>query len=434
VATNTLEKVLVKELKTLGVSALTDRGAQNFLKTAQQLLQKGKLREAAYHYAALASVLGEKSPKAALQAAQVYHKAGLHDDAAKWYLQAAEWLAHHYPSQAIAALRRYTQLKPDDVTNPYRIYKMCGDEYFATESLLHGLSDEDRAGHRLVSSQLFEAFDKSNFNALLQGLRYRKLKDGEVLSKMGEPADSMFIVIRGLLSGYLTLHGRRVYLGDIGEDDVCGEVAYFTGGRRTTEIVAKGETEVFELPYVLLDKFQEDFESFRQKIEGKYKSRILVKQLALTKVFADVDASVRDQAAQSMETVRLAAGDTLFKEHEQSIGLYIVRQGKLAVTIDVKGCETLVKTVETGGVVGEISILTNGRRTATVRAVADTVLMSLGEQDYQDIFRQSASLQQTLQKLKQEQVKETLHLMKNSNAIEGDDTCTILLQNIWQHH
>jgi CRP-like cAMP-binding protein len=135
-----------------------------------------------------------------------------------------------------------------------------------------------------------------------------------------------------------------------------------------------------------------------------------------------------------MKVVRLKAGDTLFKENEPGIGLYIVRRGKLAVTIDVKGCETLVKTVETGGVVGEISILTNGKRTATVRAVSDTVLMHLNEQDYRRFFEKCPALQQTVQQLKQAQVKETLNLMKNSKAIDGDDTCTILLKNIWQDH
>jgi len=429
-----LEKVLMEELKDFGVTSLQDKAVQIFLKTAQKYLKQQKLTEAAHRYAALAMLLGEENPNIALQAAQAYQKADDKASAARWFLQAANYFAKHYPSKAVAALRQYTQLKPDDVTNPYRIYKLCGGEYLATESLMHGLSDEDRAGHKLVSSHLFEAFDKSNFNALLQGLRYRKLKDKEVLSKMGEPAQTMFIVISGKLSGYLTLNGKRTYLGDIGEDDICGETAYFTGGRRTAEIVAKGETEVFELPYALLDKFQEDFSSFKQKIEEKYKSRILVKQLALTTVFANVDAQVRDDIARKMKVVRLKAGDTLFKENESGIGLYIVRRGKLAVTIDVKGCETLVKTVETGGVVGEISILTNGKRTATVRAVSDTVLMHLNEQDYRRFFEKCPALQQTVQQLKQAQVKETLNLMKNSKAIDGDDTCTILLKNIWQDH
>jgi CRP-like cAMP-binding protein len=429
-----LEKVLMEELRDFGVTSLQDKAVQIFLKTAQKLLKQQKVNEAAHRYAALAIVLGEESPNVTLLAAQTYQKAGDTASAARWFLQAADDFTKHYPTKAVAALRRYTQLKPDDVTNPYRIYKMCGDEYLATESLLHGLSDEDKAGHRLVSSQLFEAFDKSNFNALLQGLSYRKLKDKEVLSQMGDQAQTMFIVISGKLSGYLTFKDKRTYLGDIGEDDICGETAYFTGGRRTAEIVTKGETEVFELPYALLDKFQGDFSSFKQKIEDKYKSRILVKQLALTTVFANVDVKRRDIVAQNMITVRVKAGDTLFKENESGIGLYVVRTGKLAVTIDVKGCETLVKTVETGGVFGEISILTNGKRTATVRAVSDATLMHLERQDYQTYFDQCPALQQTLQQLKQAQVKETLNLMKNSKAIDGDDTCALLLQNIWRDH
>ena len=430
--TKALEQSLVAEIKQLGIQSLNDPATQFFLKHTQKLLQNKKLAEAANRYAALAIVLGEEGSNIALQAAQVYQKDGDSVSAARWFLSAAEGYVKHYPSKAIAALRRYTQLKPDDVTNPYRIYKMCGDEYLATESLLHGLSDEDRAGHRLVSSQLFETFDKSNFNALLQGLRYRKLKDKEVLTKMGEDAKTMFIVISGKLSGYLTLKGKYTYLGDVGEDDICGETAYFTGGRRTAEIVAKGETEVFELPYALLDKFQEDFTSFRQNIEDKYKTRILEKQLALTSVFADINADVRIQIAKMMTTIHLKAGETLFQEHGEGMDVYIVRSGKLAVTINVKGCESLVKTVETSGVVGEISIVANGKRTATVRAISDAVLMRLDGEDYRKFYTQCERLRQSLQMLKKTQVKETLHVMKSSQEVDGDDTCSILLHNIWK--
>ena len=80
-------------------------------------------------------MLGVESPNIALQAVQSYQKAGDTTSAARWFLQAANDFAKYYPSKAVAALRRYTQLKPDDVTSPYRIYKRCGNEYLATESL-----------------------------------------------------------------------------------------------------------------------------------------------------------------------------------------------------------------------------------------------------------------------------------------------------------
>lgn len=427
-----IEKLLVEELKKLGVTSLQDTAAKAFLKTSQKCVQQQKLSDAAPRYAAMAFIVGKESPTVALQAAQFYQKAGHKEDAARWFLQASKLLAKHYPAKAIAALRRYTQLNPDDVTNPYQIYELCGNEYSATESLLHGLTAENRAAHRLVSSQLFEAFDKSNFNALLQGLRYRQFSDGEVLTKMGEPAMTMYIVISGALSGYLIFKGKRTYLGDASEDDICGEMAYFTGSRRTAEIVAKGETEVFELPYALLDKFKDDFVSFRQKIEEKYKTRILEKQLALTPVFSDIDVDVRIQVAKVMTTIHIKAGETLFQEHSEGTDLYVVRSGKLAVTINIKGCESLVKTVETSGVVGEMSIVVNGKRTATVRTITDTVLMRLNAEDYRKFCAQCEGLRKSLQALKQIQVKETLHVMKSSVEVDGDDTCAILLHAIWK--
>lgn len=263
-------------------------------------------------------------------------------------------------------------------------------------------------------------------------MKYRQLGEKGVLVHMGDPANSLFFVVRGALDGYLTLNNRRTHLGTVKEGGICGETSYFTGGRRTTEIVAKERVELLELPYAILDSLKQNSPALNDHLEALYKSRMLVTQLTLTPVFEEMSAEFRQEVASKMEQVHISAGQTLFLEGDPSLDLYLVRTGKIAVNILVNGNERLLKAVETGGVVGEIAIAANGKRTATVRTVSDCTLMKLNSDDYSSLYQQSPALQKVLHKRKQIHVVETLDMIKGINMVEGDDTCELLLKDIWQ--
>lgn len=430
-----LEKQLIQHLRKENVRSAKDAEALSFLKKVNILLKKNKNVEAASHHAALAAVL-EKNAALSLKAARSYQKASAFDAAARWFLIAAERYANDIEtSKSVAALRMYIQLKPEDKKNPKRIYDLCiqhGASRDNPPSIL--LSEADVASSKLLASEFFETFDSASFDHLLKNLNYHKFQDGEVLTKMGAKATSLFIIISGAVSGYLILHNKRTYLGDIGEGSICGETAYFTGGWRTAEMIAKGETEVFELPYSLLDQFKTELPCFNQRIEKLYQCRMLVKQLALTTLFEGVTAQCREWVATRMQSKVIKPGQVLIKQGEKTLDMYLVRRGKLAVTISVGGEARLLKTIETGGIVGETAIVANQQRTATVYAYTDCILMKLNAENYKAFYASSKPIQNILEKLKKRHLSETFDLMKNNKSVEGDETCKILLKNIWSHH
>ncbi len=427
-----LEKQLVQALKKSAVRTLTDTAAIKFLANINKLQTKNKQRDAAAHYAALALVI-EKNASLALQAAKGYQKAKAPDAASRWFLITAERYANSMEtSKSVAALRMYSHLQPEDKSNPKRIYDLClqhGANEDNPPSIL--VDDADIAGGKLLANDFFKTFDSSHFDDLLKNLTFHKFKDGHVITKMGEEASSLYIVISGAVSGYLRLNNKRTYLGEVDENGICGETAYFTGGLRTAEMIAKGDTEVFELPYHLLDRFKTELPSFNQKIEKLYRNRMLVKQLALTPLFEGVRAHCREWIATKMKPYKVKAGQTLFKQNDKSLDLYLVRCGKLSVCMDVAGTDRLIKTVETCGIVGETAIIANKRRTASVRAVTDCIVMKLESTDYETFYAGSEPIRNILKEIQKKQVYETFDLMRNIKHVEGDDTCEILIKDTW---
>ena len=427
-----MEKTILQSLRKAKATSISDKEATKLFQSARDLSKKGKHEQAATALGALATLEPEDF-NLPLRAAQSYQKADLIDEAARWYLETASRCANkQYSSQAFATLRLYRNLKPDDHKGPKRIYHILRSQGETGEDILTLLSSKDQAAIKLQPNDLFACFDDKTFDNLLENMDYIKLYDGQKLTNMGDTASSLFFVISGQIEGYVTLNHKKTHLGTVEAGDICGEVAYFTGGNRTTDMIAKGTTEVMELPFLMLDALKHKSPDLEKHLESLYCSRMLVTQLSIASVFEAVPIELRQKIASKMTSVKLPAGQTLLKSDESSLDCYLVRAGKLAINLMINGSERLLKTVETGGILGEMAVAVGGKRTATTRAVTDCILMKLNGDDYVKMYNESNELQAVIQKRKKQQMSETMEMVKGKHVIEGDDTCQILLKDIWQ--
>lgn len=93
--------------------------------------------------------------------------------------------------------------------------------------------------------------------------------------------------------------------------------------------------------------------------------------------------SITDEAC----WVGLEAGETLFRQGVLADSLYLLVSGRLSVFVhDDDGTERLMGTVYPGESVGEMAILTEERRSATVRARRDAVLLRLDQAGFRELI------------------------------------------------
>lgn len=84
-----------------------------------------------------------------------------------------------------------------------------------------------------------------------------------------------------------------------------------------------------------------------------------------------------DELLAHFEPHRLAGGEWLFRRGDASDALYLVRSGRLAIVAEDAGGETLLRTVHAGSVIGEMGLLRQQARSASVRALEDTEVLRL---------------------------------------------------------
>jgi len=114
--------------------------------------------------------------------------------------------------------------------------------------------------------------------------------------------------------------------------------------------------------------------------------------LAGVAFFAPLDEATRREVAGQLEPLQLSAGEVLFRQGEAADGLYLVASGRLRVTVEAGGHERMLYDLNRGAVVGEMALLTERPRAATVTAVRDCDLRVLRLPVFRSLLKRSPAL------------------------------------------
>jgi CRP-like cAMP-binding protein len=113
-------------------------------------------------------------------------------------------------------------------------------------------------------------------------------------------------------------------------------------------------------------------------------------------LFADLPAAELDEVAATMSEVEVEAGSSVITLDDYGTAIYFVEQGAAEVLSD--GGEA-TQALGPGDAFGEIALLLTGERTATVVARTPMRLLSLSDQDFQQIRPRVPELERSLRRL-----------------------------------
>ena len=106
-------------------------------------------------------------------------------------------------------------------------------------------------------------------------------------------------------------------------------------------------------------------------------------------LFAGLDRVVLAKLAAHLQPQSFKAGDVIFRQGEPGDAFYIVATGSVGVFTADKG---QVRVLHSGEPFGEMALLTNSPRTATITATADCEVLRLERASFLDLVRQQPSV------------------------------------------
>ncbi len=99
----------------------------------------------------------------------------------------------------------------------------------------------------------------------------------------------------------------------------------------------------------------------------------------LVQLFEGLDSEVLEELVPNVEWISLPSGETLFRQGDAADATYFVISGRLRVVAEEPEGRRVLNEVGPGESVGEMALLTDDDRSATVYAVRDTQLVRLDE-------------------------------------------------------
>jgi EmrB/QacA subfamily drug resistance transporter len=111
--------------------------------------------------------------------------------------------------------------------------------------------------------------------------------------------------------------------------------------------------------------------------------------LRAVSLFAELPDEVLAVLARHAASVRLEAGEMLFRRGDAADGLYVVVSGRLEVVLEAAEPEVL-RVIGPGAVVGELALLADTPRSASIRARRDSQLLRLRRAEFEQLMAADA--------------------------------------------
>ena len=114
----------------------------------------------------------------------------------------------------------------------------------------------------------------------------------------------------------------------------------------------------------------------------------ILRFLAATALLSDLDAASLEKLAERMKVLFVPAGTVVIRQGEIGDALYVVVNGRLRVSVLRELGEIPIAEVGRGELIGEMALLTDEPRSATVTAIRDSQMLRLTKSDFLVLVKQ----------------------------------------------
>ncbi|KJP88001.1 hypothetical protein AK88_02276 [Plasmodium fragile] len=217
-------------------------------------------------------------------------------------------------------------------------------------------SEKEKIREALNDSFLFNHLNKKEMETIVDAFFDQHVDKNINIINEGEEGDLLYVIAEGEVEIYKMKENKKEVLTILKSKDVFGELALMYNSKRAATAKALTKCHLWAL----------DRESFTYIIKDNVakKRKMYEDFLKQVSILKDMDPYERSKVADSLKTKTFSDQEDIIKEGEQGDTFYIIIEGK-AVAIKNK---TVIKTYSKGDYFGELALLKNQPRAATVKA------------------------------------------------------------------
>jgi len=242
---------------------------------------------------------------------------------------------------------------------------------------VHAKTDEQKARLEgvLTNSFMFNQLSRNDLDVLLLATQEAVFEAGATILQEGDDGDCLFVIEKGSPICKKLIDGENKVVKTCAVGDVFGELALLYNAPRAATVEAGDNTCV---------TWKLDRDTFNAIVKDASQARLakyddFLKSVTLLSGMGNYE---RTQIAEVLKEESFRQGEVIVRQNDPGDKFYIVEDGSLKATKEVDGVEKTVLEYKAGDYFGELALLKNQPRAASVLAVSDCKVLTLDRKTF----------------------------------------------------
>ena len=250
----------------------------------------------------------------------------------------------------------------------------------------------------------FQSLSDDEMGTLCTLFHTRTYGPRQTIVHQGQPAHAFYVLQQGEARALeVDESGAERPVADLGPGDHFGDEALGQGGAHATTVRTRSEVTLLQLAGEHFDSFAHLGDQLLEKVEATREDVALLKSVSL---FHELPPTQVALLLSKFREVTAPAGTEIIREGDSGDTFYVIKSGTVEV---VKGCdgESLpLATLSRGQYFGEIALIRDVPRTATVRATSPVELWSLTKGDFLRLVGRDMGIREELRETIDQRLQE----------------------------
>lgn len=279
--------------------------------------------------------------------------------------------------------------------------------------------DAESVKEKLARMHLFAQISADDLKDLIEKSNLRQFPTGTVVCREGEYGDTSFAILEGTVEVSINTAGyKNLTLALLGEGDLFGEMAALSGYPRSATVAAKENLFLLEIPVDVLKALMKHSPSFKETIDGLYLERAVRNYLRKVPLFASLGDNMLEELEKRVNLKSYDQGEVIFREGDPGDSLYVIRTGFVKITKKHGDKDQIIAYLSQGNYFGEIALLEDEKRTATVSAFTKVEVLQVLKEDFNMLLNSAPKLAEQIKDIVMERKLRTLKAQRDPAKAE----------------
>ena len=214
----------------------------------------------------------------------------------------------------------------------------------------------------------------------------RCYRAGDLIFERNAPGSSLFAIAEGDVRVEVSATDPSITV-PIEQGSIFGEVGLISGRRRGATVRAGAYCIAIEISRLAALKLQSQVPAAKAEI-----ARISIERQLLQMFGSGLTKQDVADVVASAEVLSKKAGESVIVEGETGDDIFVIRTGSMIVEKKIGGKPVFLSYLPAGSYVGEMALISGGKRTATVRAAIKSEVIKLQGAAFRELMQRKPAL------------------------------------------